>query len=409
MSDLTERAAVLEAMRLHDHLGRDEFLRVHEYGPTRGYVVRHEGREYDSKAIAGVAYGIQHGVEVMSEQVGGGMESVARALERLGFEVPRAEAWDSRVAWETDEMLLALHWYLRFASETLDAEHPAVGALSRILERRANARGRRDEAQARAPAEIAAQLVGFGAIDPDHGHGLGVPPSRAHVDAWARWTRDGHARKRKVEELLGDLEGAATGPERAERRRRLQAAWGVEETAEGYRPRAERRADEGHAPVVMPAELLSPHQPGELRVEEPEPFDRANAAHEAVRSELVRFLEERTFIAYEPSEVARQRGVDFDLAADDGELRLVIEAKSLPAERNAEAARMRMGLGQVLWYRSRFLAVCGERRVAVLVVVRAPREQEAWEAVCRQAGVVLTWPERFGWLVEECRCAAARG
>ena len=38
---------------------------------------------------------------------------------------------------------------------------------------------------------------------------------------------------------------------------------------------------------------------------------------------------------------AKQHNVDFDLAADNGELHLVIEAKSMPVEGNAEAGRLR--------------------------------------------------------------------
>lgn len=423
--DLTERAAVLEAMRRCDALGRDEFLRVHQYGPARSYFVLHEGREYDSKAIAGVAYGLQHGVQVTPDQFSGGHETVARALERLGFEVRRAESWgpNTRAAvtrsvetWDADEMLLVLHWYLRFPSETLDAEHPAVLALSRTLQRRAVARGRPEEA--REPVDVAAQLAGFGAIDPDHGHGIGAPPSRAHVDAWARWVRDDGARRRKVEALLGDLDGAGTDQDRTTRRQRLEEAWGAAERPVVYRAQTKHRTTEPQTPAVPAVALLAPHQgprrvaprtAAEPRVEDASAYDRAHEAHESVRTALARLLEEHGFSVYDASSVASEHDVDFDLAADDGELRLVVEAKSLPADPNAHAARLRMGLGQVIWYRHRFVAVCGEPRVAVLVVERAPRDPDDWLAACRDVGVVLTWPERFGWLVEECRCARVRG
>lgn len=317
---LTDRNAVLEAMRRYDELGRDGFLKANGYGPAKDYFVLHEGRRYDSKAIAGVAYGIQHGVKVTPDQFSGGLETVGKVLEQLGFEVTRPDPWGE----------------------------------------------------------------------------------------------ERYARRLKVEETLVESEGPTSPQQRSDRRRRIEAAWGVVETPEGYRPQTERRTPQGPAPTLTPVALLSPHlgprrvaprTAAEPRVEDPEPFDRANKAHEAVRTKLVQFLVAHGFSPHDSSPVARQHGVDFDLAADDGELRLVIEAKSMPAESKAEAARLRMGLGQVLWYRHRFAVVCGERRVAVLVVEREPRDHEDWMVVCREVGVVLTWPERFEWLVDECRCA----
>ena len=58
VTDLSERGAVLEALQEYDKLGRERFLAVNAFGRSRRYFLRHEGKFYDSKAIAGVAHGI---------------------------------------------------------------------------------------------------------------------------------------------------------------------------------------------------------------------------------------------------------------------------------------------------------------------------------------------------------------
>ena len=57
---LTSRAAVLRALELYDSFGGDAFLARYGHGRSRGYVLVHDGRQYDSKAVAGVAFGLQH-------------------------------------------------------------------------------------------------------------------------------------------------------------------------------------------------------------------------------------------------------------------------------------------------------------------------------------------------------------
>lgn len=84
-SDVT-RASVLEAMAEFDALGRKAFLSKYGYGPSAAYRIRHERRLYDSKAILGVAYGIEHQVTPLKPwEFSGGAEHCARLLARLGF------------------------------------------------------------------------------------------------------------------------------------------------------------------------------------------------------------------------------------------------------------------------------------------------------------------------------------
>lgn len=83
------REAVLEAMGQCDALGRQRFLAVHGYWPGR-YVVRHRRRTYDTKAIIGVAAGLQHDCDPLAPSTfSGGLEHAVRQLVVLGFDVRR--------------------------------------------------------------------------------------------------------------------------------------------------------------------------------------------------------------------------------------------------------------------------------------------------------------------------------
>lgn len=90
LNDLTDRNAVLAAMSDYDELGRDEFLKTHGFARAQRYMVRGpSGRLYDSKAIAGVAYGKQFPDQgpLQAAEFSGGEATVVAAMERLGFEV----------------------------------------------------------------------------------------------------------------------------------------------------------------------------------------------------------------------------------------------------------------------------------------------------------------------------------
>ncbi|GAA3120411.1 hypothetical protein GCM10010466_09190 [Planomonospora alba] len=86
LSDL-RREMVLDAIAEYDLLGRDAFLERYGYGPARDYFLLHQGRRYDSKAIAGVAHRGVGGRPLRADEFSGGNATVARALIRLGFEV----------------------------------------------------------------------------------------------------------------------------------------------------------------------------------------------------------------------------------------------------------------------------------------------------------------------------------
>ena len=60
LGDLTSAEAVRAAIAEFDELGREAFLAKYGFGHSLRYFVEEGGKRYDSKAIAGVAYGYEH-------------------------------------------------------------------------------------------------------------------------------------------------------------------------------------------------------------------------------------------------------------------------------------------------------------------------------------------------------------
>jgi hypothetical protein len=89
LSDITSRQAVLDAIGQCDRLGKAAFLKRYGFGPSKNYFLMFDGREYDSKAIAGVAHGYQFPDQgpLSAKHFSGGMRTVQRVLENLGFEL----------------------------------------------------------------------------------------------------------------------------------------------------------------------------------------------------------------------------------------------------------------------------------------------------------------------------------
>lgn len=81
------RADVVKAIEEYDQLGQDGFLDKYGFGRATAYLLIRNGRSYDSKAIAGVAYGFATGVPLASREFSGGVHGAAGVLRKLGFDV----------------------------------------------------------------------------------------------------------------------------------------------------------------------------------------------------------------------------------------------------------------------------------------------------------------------------------
>jgi len=92
LSDIT-RDAVLEAIAEYDRLGQDGFLERYRFDRARQYLLVHDGRRYDSKAIVGAAHGfLPEERSLTASEFSGGEATVGRLLRRLGFTVQVGDA-----------------------------------------------------------------------------------------------------------------------------------------------------------------------------------------------------------------------------------------------------------------------------------------------------------------------------
>jgi 5-methylcytosine-specific restriction protein A len=123
--------AVLKAIEEYDQKGRRAFLREYGFKGARDYFLVHNGRRYDSKAIAAVAHRyMSTGRALTASEILGGKGDAARKLEALGFAVSKpAENPD----WTWDEHVLALETYFELRDKRFGKSDGRVTALSALL------------------------------------------------------------------------------------------------------------------------------------------------------------------------------------------------------------------------------------------------------------------------------------
>ncbi|TFE57118.1 HNH endonuclease [Streptomyces sp. ICN441] len=124
------QGSILKAIAEYDELGRDEFLAKYGFGEARSYVVVHQGREYDSKAIAGVAHQWDLGRPLRPDEFSGGKEHAAAWLKRAGFQLKAVKNPD----WVRDEIILACQLVMENGWKGLDAQDTRVVELSGLLQ-----------------------------------------------------------------------------------------------------------------------------------------------------------------------------------------------------------------------------------------------------------------------------------
>lgn len=124
-------AAVTAAIDEYDKIGEKAFLDKYGFGRAKDYFVIHNGRSYDSKAIAGAAHGYLPGQQPLrSDEFSGREATVARRLRLLGFRVPPKRS----PPWVRDEMILACDLVDQNNWQCMDAEDPRVIKLSGLLQ-----------------------------------------------------------------------------------------------------------------------------------------------------------------------------------------------------------------------------------------------------------------------------------
>ncbi len=140
MAKLTKEAVEL-AVAEYDALGGKAFRAKYGFKGARDYFLTHNGKDYDSKAIAAVAHKFLtdgDGVALTHDQLSGGVSDAAGKLMELGFEVAtRSQNED----WSWDEHVLALELYLANPISIPGKTSKAVGDLSKLLIRLGERRG----------------------------------------------------------------------------------------------------------------------------------------------------------------------------------------------------------------------------------------------------------------------------
>lgn len=286
--------------------------------------------------------------------------------------------------WHEEEQVLALHLYLAHRNERLGKNHPKVVALSETLLRLAQRDGRAIPEKFRNSNGMGMQLSKFLDLeDPPKLKGLGTP-SNSHREVWARYIDDQEALQQRAKEIMRSLDGVPSprSPLPTEAREpRLRARGKVSGDAllGDFVPRPELVGRKGKGHWVDPAA-----------------YDQANGAHESTRIALAHAFEVEGFSVHEGTEP----DLLYDVGAKRDTVRVIVEVKSLPT--TGEETQLRLGLGQILWYRDRWREASDDSCVAVLCVERKPARHEQWQALCDSVAVVLTWPERFDTLVGAC-------
>jgi hypothetical protein len=108
LKDIT-RQAVLAAIAEYDRIGQPAFLSRYGFDPARLYLLVHDGKSYDSKAIVGAAHGyLAEESPLAARQFSGGEATVGRLLRGLGFTV---QVGDELTADRLERLLTKLQVY----------------------------------------------------------------------------------------------------------------------------------------------------------------------------------------------------------------------------------------------------------------------------------------------------------
>jgi hypothetical protein len=102
LRDLSDRNAVLEAIAEYDQLGAEAFLAKYGFGPSRTYLLIHDGRSYDIKGLLAAAHGYQFpelGPLVADKNFTSGLDTTVPKARELGFEVEGDRSEDEGPTW----------------------------------------------------------------------------------------------------------------------------------------------------------------------------------------------------------------------------------------------------------------------------------------------------------------------
>ncbi|WP_235922156.1 HNH endonuclease [Lentzea tibetensis] len=128
------RQAILSAIKEYDASGGEQFLDQHGYRRARNYFLVHNGREYDSKAIVGVAHGYLPGRSPLrADEFSGGLATVVPLLHDRGFEIREIGA-NQNPSWLEAELVLVCEQLVLNNWKPFRAGDSRRDDLSRLLQ-----------------------------------------------------------------------------------------------------------------------------------------------------------------------------------------------------------------------------------------------------------------------------------
>lgn len=124
------RDDILKTLREYDDVGAERFLDLYHFKPARKFLILHDGKEYDSKAVAGVAHKHSQGRALTWDEFSGGYGHAVDWLKREGFRIGVSRS----PKWTRDELILACDVVARNGWRGLSDTDPRIGELSDLLQ-----------------------------------------------------------------------------------------------------------------------------------------------------------------------------------------------------------------------------------------------------------------------------------
>lgn len=184
---------VRRAIAEHDELGRSAFLQRYGFNVARDYFLVHEGKNYDSKAIAAVAHKWAPGGDgrpLTAHDLNGGKSDSAKKLIDLGFTVTSP---GQNADWTHDEHVVALDLYMTNPASPPGKESQEVRDLSALL----NALGRRSglamTEKFRNANGVYMKMMNYRRLDPrfqSQGKAGLTRGAKGEEEVWARYAND---------------------------------------------------------------------------------------------------------------------------------------------------------------------------------------------------------------------------
>jgi hypothetical protein len=367
---LNSREVVLKAIDEFDRFGRDAFFATYGYGPSRSYLLEYRGRRYDSKAIAGMAWGLQHfgDGQRRPDNYTGGKHTSVRALEKLKFKIVAGRASPAQKPARSPQLQPGTEYSSQEVAESFGfapglfsraggmISRPDVNSLLLISNPRKGGAIYRDEWEPDGNELIYAgkglkgnqRLVGENRMVAENTRELLLFESQTAgrllfhgkvscVDVWTSRDPDKLGNDRRVYRFRLRLEGRRT---RTSAKRKVGA---------GYRQRdpssfKRRPFDPDRKAAKRRHSVSSDPENRDALIEQ------ADAAHQATLKVFGLWLGERGW-----SELEEEDGASDLLASqppENGGRRVLFEIKSIRP--GTERNRVRSGLAQLLEYRLRF-------------------------------------------------------